>query len=62
MVAHVDITGACDSDTDLTRAAQTGDTAVLSTLLERHRASMRAVVISLLGPAPTWTTSSRTPH
>ncbi|MFD3993269.1 RNA polymerase sigma factor [Streptomyces sp. NPDC058583] len=37
-------------DAMLTRAAQAGDIAVLGTLLERHRAGMRAVALSILGP------------
>ncbi|MGW2013566.1 RNA polymerase sigma factor [Streptomyces sp. NPDC001927] len=34
----------------LTRAAQAGDIAALGLLLERHRAGMRAVALSILGP------------
>ncbi|WP_055589121.1 RNA polymerase sigma factor [Peterkaempfera griseoplana] len=39
-------------DAVLTRAAQAGDVAALGSLLERHRAGMRAVALSLLGPGP----------
>ncbi|MFD5511569.1 RNA polymerase sigma factor [Streptomyces sp. NPDC127051] len=37
-------------DVMLTRAAQAGDIAALGLLLERHRAGMRAVALSILGP------------
>ncbi|WP_327247941.1 RNA polymerase sigma factor [Streptomyces sp. NBC_01320] len=37
-------------DATLTRAAQAGDIAALGLLLERHRAGMRAVALSILGP------------
>ncbi|MFG6194593.1 RNA polymerase sigma factor [Nonomuraea sp. JJY05] len=43
--------GAAD-DVALTRAAQDGDVAALGLLLERHRAGMRAVALSILGPGP----------
>ncbi|WP_329459292.1 RNA polymerase sigma factor [Streptomyces sp. NBC_01497] len=39
-------------DAVLTRAAQAGDVAALGLLLERHRAGMRAVALSILGPGP----------
>ncbi|MFK4105111.1 RNA polymerase sigma factor [Streptomyces sp. NPDC019531] len=39
-------------DAALTRAAQAGDVIALGLLLERHRAGMRAVALSLLGPGP----------
>ncbi|MFE2579629.1 RNA polymerase sigma factor [Streptomyces sp. NPDC059378] len=39
-------------DIRLTRAAQAGDVAALGLLLERHRAGMRAVALSILGPGP----------
>ncbi|WP_431961274.1 RNA polymerase sigma factor [Actinacidiphila sp. bgisy160] len=39
-------------DVALTRAAQVGDVAALGLLLERHRAGMRAVALSILGPGP----------
>ncbi|MCX4979108.1 sigma-70 family RNA polymerase sigma factor [Streptomyces sp. NBC_00554] len=39
-------------DAVLTRAAQAGDVAALGLLLERHRAGMRAVAVSILGPGP----------
>ncbi|MGW4823249.1 RNA polymerase sigma factor [Streptomyces sp. NPDC004227] len=39
-------------DAALTRAAQAGDVAALGQLLERHRAGMRAVALSVLGPGP----------
>ncbi|MCX4584660.1 RNA polymerase sigma factor [Streptomyces sp. NBC_01481] len=39
-------------DAPLTRAAQAGDVAALGLLLERHRAGMRAVAVSILGPGP----------
>ncbi|MGY5055625.1 RNA polymerase sigma factor [Streptomyces sp. 900105755] len=39
-------------DAVLTRAAQAGEVAALGLLLERHRAGMRAVALSLLGPGP----------
>jgi len=39
-------------DAALTRAAQAGDVAALGVLLERHRAGMRAVALSILGPGP----------
>ncbi|ACU73997.1 RNA polymerase, sigma-24 subunit, ECF subfamily [Catenulispora acidiphila DSM 44928] len=41
-----------DTDTALVRAAQTGDVAALALLLEQHRAGMRAVALSILGPGP----------
>ncbi|MET8832108.1 sigma-70 family RNA polymerase sigma factor [Streptomyces sp. NPDC004610] len=37
-------------DAALTRAAQAGEVAALGVLLERHRAGMRAVALSILGP------------
>ena len=37
-------------DAGLTRAAQAGEVAALGLLLERHRAGMRAVALSILGP------------
>ena len=43
--------GARVEDAVLTRAAQSGEVAALEVLLERHRAGMRAVALSLLGPA-----------
>ncbi|MEU8963618.1 MULTISPECIES: RNA polymerase sigma factor [unclassified Streptomyces] len=45
---------ALDSPTDaeLTRRAQSGDTAALGLLLARHQAPMRAVALSLLGHGP----------
>jgi len=36
----------------LTRAAQSGEVAALGLLLEQHRAGMRAVALSILGPGP----------
>ncbi|MFB7495396.1 RNA polymerase sigma factor [Streptomyces sp. NPDC056161] len=39
-------------DAALTRAAQAGDVTALGLLLERHRAGMRAVALSILGPGP----------
>ncbi|MFJ4468955.1 RNA polymerase sigma factor [Streptomyces sp. NPDC089424] len=39
-------------DAVLTRAAQRGEVAALGVLLERHRAGMRAVALSILGPGP----------
>ncbi|MGW7421564.1 RNA polymerase sigma factor [Streptomyces sp. NPDC054813] len=39
-------------DTALTLAAQAGEVAALGLLLERHRAGMRAVALSILGPGP----------
>ncbi|MEV4035964.1 RNA polymerase sigma factor [Streptomyces umbrinus] len=39
-------------DAVLTRAAQGGDVTALGLLLERHRAGMRAVALSILGPGP----------
>ncbi|MFB9246791.1 RNA polymerase sigma factor [Sphaerisporangium melleum] len=39
-------------DVPLTRAAQGGDVAALGLLLERHRAGMRGVALSILGPGP----------
>ena len=41
-----------DDDAMLTKAAQVGDVAALALLLERHRAGMRAVALSILGPGP----------
>ncbi|MFJ5263807.1 sigma-70 family RNA polymerase sigma factor [Streptomyces sp. NPDC088387] len=38
-------------DATLTRAAQEGEVTALGLLLERHRAGMRAVALSVLGPA-----------
>ncbi|MYS23041.1 RNA polymerase sigma-70 factor, ECF subfamily [Streptomyces sp. DvalAA-14] len=40
------------ADADLTRGAQSGDVVALGLLLERHRAGMRAVALSLLGRSP----------
>ena len=40
------------TDTDLVRAAQAGDIAALGALLERYRAQMMAVAVSLLGHHP----------
>ena len=46
-----DVAGAAGrEDASLTRAAQTGEVAALVMLLERHRAGMRAVAVSILGP------------
>ncbi|MEV7391703.1 sigma-70 family RNA polymerase sigma factor [Streptomyces sp. NPDC091215] len=39
-------------DAALTRAAQAGEVTALGLLLERHRAGMRAVALSILGPGP----------
>jgi RNA polymerase sigma-70 factor (ECF subfamily) len=39
-------------DVVLIRGAQAGDVAALGLLLEQHRAGMRAVALSLLGPGP----------
>jgi RNA polymerase sigma-70 factor (ECF subfamily) len=39
-------------DVTLTRAAQGGDVTALGLLLEQHRAGMRAVALSMLGPGP----------
>ncbi|MET7488912.1 sigma-70 family RNA polymerase sigma factor [Streptomyces sp. NPDC005538] len=39
-------------DGALTLAAQAGDVSALGLLLERHRAGMRAVAVSVLGPGP----------
>jgi RNA polymerase sigma-70 factor (ECF subfamily) len=39
-------------DTDLVFAAQAGDTASLGVLIERHRAGMQAVALSVLGYGP----------
>lgn len=41
-----------NEDVLLTRAAQAGDITALGLLLERHRAGMRAVALSILGPGP----------
>ncbi|WP_055489082.1 RNA polymerase sigma factor [Streptomyces sp. TP-A0356] len=43
---------AAAEDAMLTRAAQAGDVAALGLLLEQHRAGMRAVAVSILGPGP----------
>lgn len=40
------------TDAELVRAAQAGDVASLGVLLERHRASMQVVALSLLGHSP----------
>lgn len=40
------------TDSELTRAAQAGDSAALGTLLVRHEPGMRAVALSLLGRGP----------
>lgn len=40
------------SDTELVKAAQTGDVASLGILLERHRASLYAVALKILGYTP----------
>ncbi|MFD4571256.1 RNA polymerase sigma factor [Streptomyces sp. NPDC058417] len=40
------------SDAELLRCARDGDMAALGTLLERHRAGMRAVALSVLGYGP----------
>ena len=39
-------------DAALAEAARSGDVAALALLLERHRAGMRAVALSILGPGP----------
>ncbi|MGI5490096.1 RNA polymerase sigma factor [Microtetraspora malaysiensis] len=39
-------------DVPPTRAARAGDVTALGLLLEQHRAGMRAVVLSILGPGP----------
>ncbi|WP_433347075.1 hypothetical protein ACQP25_29045 [Microtetraspora malaysiensis] len=39
-------------DVPLTRAARAGDVTALGLLLEQHRAGMRAVALSILGPGP----------
>ncbi|MFJ3903936.1 RNA polymerase sigma factor [Streptomyces sp. NPDC090025] len=41
-----------DGGVELTRAAQAGDSTALGLLLEEHRAGMRAVALSILGPGP----------
>ena len=41
-----------DTDIALVRAAQAGDVTALALLLEHHRAGMRAVALSILGPGP----------
>jgi len=46
------LTASPAEDTLLTRAAQSGDVTALGLLLERHRAGMRAVALSILGPGP----------
>ena len=43
---------AVGEDVALTRAAQSGEVAALGLLLEQHRAGMRAVALSILGPGP----------
>ncbi|MFD4555501.1 RNA polymerase sigma factor [Streptomyces sp. NPDC058469] len=46
-----DVAGAARTeDAKLTRAAQAGEVAALGLLLKRHRAGMRAVAVSILGP------------
>jgi RNA polymerase sigma factor (sigma-70 family) len=40
------------SDTELTRAAQSGDTGSLGVLLARHEAGMRAVALGMIGYGP----------
>ncbi|MFI9555486.1 RNA polymerase sigma factor [Nonomuraea endophytica] len=40
------------ADVELVRRAQAGEVAALGALLARHEASMRAVVLTLLGPGP----------
>ncbi|MEV4249846.1 sigma factor [Streptosporangium canum] len=44
--------GDTSDDVRLTLAAQAGDIAALGLLLEQHRAGMRAVALSILGPGP----------
>lgn len=39
-------------DEELVRAAQSGDAASLGALVQRHRASMQATALALLGPGP----------
>lgn len=51
MVGHT-ATDAAYEDVMLTRAARAGDVAALGLLLEQHRAGMRAVAVSILGPGP----------
>ena len=46
-----DMSGAL-TDAELTHAAQAGNIGSLGLLLERHRASMQAVALSLLGYGP----------
>ena len=48
----MDATGAMPSDAELVRAARAGDAASLGLLLERHRAGMQAVALSLVGYGP----------
>jgi len=43
---------AAEDGVALTKAAQSGDVVALALLLERHRAGMRAVALSILGPGP----------
>ncbi|MFI5474505.1 RNA polymerase sigma factor [Streptomyces cacaoi] len=43
---------AAEADAALTQGAQAGDVVALGLLLERHRAGMRAVALSILGPGP----------
>jgi DNA-directed RNA polymerase specialized sigma24 family protein len=40
------------TDAALVRAAQTGDTAGLGALLERHRSRLHAIAVSILGHGP----------
>ncbi|MET8982777.1 sigma-70 family RNA polymerase sigma factor [Streptomyces sp. NPDC004539] len=46
------MTALIPADEELTRRAQAGETAALGLLLDRHRAPMRAVALSLLGHGP----------
>jgi len=56
VIGHWEVGGVhahgADVDVELTRAAQAGDVAAVGLLLERNRAGMRAVALSLLGPGP----------
>jgi RNA polymerase sigma-70 factor (ECF subfamily) len=48
------------SDAELLRSARNGEVAAVGALIERHRAGMRAVALSVLGNGPTRRTPCRT--
>ena len=52
LLPDADVGADTGADIALVRAAQAGDVTALALLLEHHRAGMRAVALSILGPGP----------